>query len=137
MKSTKSYTELSQITTFEDRFHYLSLKGQPFDQTFGQERYLNQRFYNSAEWRRIRNLVIVRDNGCDLGIEGRELHSRIYIHHMNPMRPEDLLEFNPDVLNPEYLISVSHNTHNAIHYGDESQLIQPLVERYPGDTKLW
>lgn len=137
MQNTKSYSELRGLDSFEDRFRYLSLNGQVGDPTFGWERYLNQRFYNSAEWRRTRQLVIIRDNGCDLGIEGRELFDRVYIHHMNPMRPDDLREFNPDVLNPEFLISVSHNTHNAIHFGDENHLTPIYVERRPGDHKLW
>lgn len=137
MRSIRTYSQLSRLESFEDRYRYLALNGVVGDPTFGWERYLNQKFYNSAEWRRIRQHVILRDNGCDLGIEGRELFSRIYIHHMNPMSSGDLRHFQDETLDPEYLISVSHNTHNAIHYGDVNQLKQLHVERQPGDTTLW
>lgn len=137
MSSIRSYSELSKLDGFIERYEYLALNGQVGEPTFGWERYLNQKFYNSREWKSVRHLVIIRDNGCDLGIEGHDLHSRIYIHHMNPMRPDQLKDFDSAILNPEYLISVSHNTHNAIHYGDSSHLITMPVERYPGDTKLW
>lgn len=133
----KSYSKLVKCETFEDRYRYLALRGVVGDPTFGFERYLNQSFYNSSEWRRMRQIVIVRDNGCDLGIEGRELNSSIYIHHMNPMKVSDLKNLRFDLLDPEFLISVSHRTHNAIHYGDERQLQKEFVERQPGDTKLW
>lgn len=138
MSSTRSYSELSKLGGFIERYDYLALNGQVGEPTFGWERFLNQKFYNSVEWKSARRLVIIRDNGCDLGIEGHELHSRVYIHHMNPMRPDQLKNFDPSVLDPEYLISVSHNTHNAIHYGDASHLVNTIpVERRPGDTKLW
>lgn len=133
----KSYSELVELETFEERFRYLALSGIVGDSTFGHERFLNQRFYNSAAWRSARNGVIVRDNGCDLGIEGREIYSTIYIHHINPLTPEDLKFGRPALLDPENLITVSHRTHNAIHYGDENQLERALVERSPGDTKDW
>lgn len=133
----KSYEELRHVSTFEDRFKYLSLAGIVGDRTFGSERYLNQRFYTSSRWRRVRDYVIVRDNGCDLAFPGREIYSTVFIHHINPLTPEDLKFNRPCLLDPENLISVSFKTHNAIHYGDESQLQQPFVERSPGDTKQW
>lgn len=134
---TRSYTELIQLGTIEERFDYLSLRGGVGVPTFGFERYLNQRFYQSRQWRQIRQAVIARDLGCDLGVDGYDIYDQVYIHHMNPMTVEDIESGNPDILNPEYLISVTHRTHNAIHYGDRSQLPQPFVERTPGDTKLW
>lgn len=130
----RSYSELIQFDTFLDRFRYLSLQGKPGDITYGFERYVNQQFYHSREWRRIRNFVIDRDNGCDLGIEGFEIHARLVIHHINPMRIGDSFVKS---LQPEFLITTTHNTHNAIHYGDESLLIMAPVERKVGDTKLW
>jgi hypothetical protein len=133
----RTYSELRRRDTLEDRFKYLALHGQVGDITFGFDRYLNQEFYRSAEWRNIRNHVIVRDNGCDLGIEGYDIHDRVYIHHMNPMNVRDIVDGDPKILDPEFLIVVTHRTHNAIHYGDESLLPRPLVERRPGDTKLW
>jgi hypothetical protein len=134
---TRRYRELRRLHTFEDRYHYLALRGQVGEATFGWDRWMNQAFYTSREWRHLRNFVIVRDNGCDLGIDDREIHDRIIIHHMNPMSTEDIIHSDPDNLDPEFLISVTHRTHNAIHYGDERLLLQPLVERRPGDTKLW
>jgi hypothetical protein len=136
-RMVRTYTGLLQYHTFEDRFRYLRLRSSVGRSTFGFDRYLNQRFYTSTEWRHVRNQVIARDNGCDLGIEDREIVDRIYIHHMNPMTVEDIEHGNEDILNPDFLISVSHLTHNAIHYGDENLLRKPLVERRPGDTKLW
>lgn len=135
--SIRTYSELITFPTFEERYEYLAFSAKVGESTFGWERYLNQGFYNSSQWRQVRNLVIVRDNGCDLGIEGRELYSSIYIHHMNPMTAHDLRVANPRNLDPEYLISVSHRTHNAIHYGDVNQLQKDLIERTPGDTKPW
>lgn len=134
---TRSYRELRRLHTFEERYDYLSLGGEVGAATFGDERWINQEFYRSTEWKQIRNEVIVRDNGLDLGITGHEIFDRVIIHHMNPMRPEDLEDFNPDVLNPDYLICVSHQTHNAIHYGDRSKLRKPLVERRPNDMIPW
>lgn len=107
------------------------------ESTFGYDRWINQKFYRSTEWKKIRNFVIVRDNGCDLGVEGYDIHDRIIIHHMNPMEVNDLVHGNDDVIDPEFLISVTHNTHNAIHYGDERLLPRPLAARGPGDTSLW
>lgn len=133
----RSYSELMRYDTLEERFRYLSLGGQVGVATFGFDRYMNQMFYSSSEWKRMRHVVIARDNGCDLGVDGWEIHDRIYIHHMNPMTPDDLKHGNDDILDPEFLISVTHRTHNAIHYGDERQLPRLFVERRPGDTKLW
>lgn len=133
----RTYSELSQLETFEERFAYLSIKARVGESTFGFERHLNQKFYTSREWRLVRDEVIARDLGCDLGVVGFDIHDRILIHHMNPMVPTDLIHGNPDILNPELLISVTHNTHNAIHYGDASLLRLPIVERRPGDTRLW
>jgi hypothetical protein len=133
----RSYSELRRLETFKERFDYLKLHGRVGDATFGFDRYMNQRFYSSAEWRHLRRRVILRDNGCDLGIEGHEIHSGLYIHHMNAMTVNDLITGNPDILDPEFLITVTHQTHNAIHYGDEKLLPRQLVERRPGDTKLW
>lgn len=137
MMRMRSFTELRRLETFEDRFLYLSLNGVVGNPTFGYDRYLNQRFYKSREWSDIRHEVIVRDNGCDLAMDGYEIHSRIYIHHMNPMQVDDLVRQNDDVLNPEYLISTTHRTHNAIHYGDANLLAKTYTERRPGDTALW
>ena len=134
----RSYSELLKYHTFEERYRYLRLRASVGSETFGYERYLNQRFYTSMQWKHARDKVIARDEGCDLGVDGFQIHSRIYIHHMNPMSPEDLLGDNPSILDPEFLICVTHSTHNAIHYGDESLLPTRLVvERRPGDTKLW
>ena len=123
--------------SFEERFKYLSLRGRVGAETFGFERHLNQSFYKSREWRYVRNHVIARDMGCDLGIEGYEIFDRIIIHHMNPMTSSDIVGGNDDIVNPEFLITTTHVTHNAIHYGDERQLPRQLVTRQPGDTKLW
>ena len=135
--TTRTFSELIRLVSFEDRFEYLSLKGTVGRSTFGYDRYINQRFYTSREWRLIRNEVIVRDGGCDLGVEGYEIHDRIYIHHMNPMDAQSILDADSSTLDPEFLICTSHRTHNAIHYGDKSLLREPLVERRPGDTLLW
>lgn len=134
----RTYSELIAIPTFEERFRYLKLSGQVGKDTFGFERYLNQKFYRSAEWRRIRDRVIVRDMGCDLGIEDRLIPGKILIHHMNPITDRDIRYATDLLLNPEYLICVSHTTHNAIHYGDESLLITSTpVVRTPYDTCPW
>lgn len=123
--------------TFLGRFRYLKLGGELGVATFGFDRHLNQSFYASRAWKEARDVAIVRDEGRDLGIEGREIHDRLLVHHMNPIVVSDLLHFNEDVLNPEYLICVSTKTHNAIHFGDENQLPQEMVTRRPGDTNLW
>ena len=133
----RTYTELLRLSTFEARFAYLKLHSVVGRATFGYDRWINQRFYTSGEWKKVRNDIILRANGCDLGIEDRQIFDRIIIHHMNPMTREQLRTHDDDPLNPEFLISVTHNTHNAIHYGDESLLVMPLVERRPGDIKLW
>jgi hypothetical protein len=105
--------------------------------TFGFDRHLNQTFYASHAWKQARDIAIIRDNGCDLGVPGHEIHDRILVHHMNPIKIKDLTHFNEDLLNPDYLICVSTRTHNAIHFGDERQLPEPMIERKPGDTTLW
>ena len=137
MTMIRRYSELRHIPTFEERFDYLKLNGSVGRETFGFDRYINQRFYTSKEWRDIRHHVISRDLGLDLGAEGYEINSRILIHHMNPIVVDDILHKNDDILDPEFLITTCHNTHNAIHYGDSSLLPKPLVERSRGDTKLW
>ena len=138
MKKIKTYSELQRLNSFEDRFRYLKLNGSVGSDTFGFDRYMNQQFYKSKEWKQIRDYVITRDNGCDLGVAGKEISGKIYIHHMNPLTPKDIEESTENLLNPEYLICVSHSTHNAIHYGDESILNNNiLVERKPKDTTLW
>lgn len=133
----RSYTQLSSISTFEERFEYLALRGRVGAETFGFDRYLNQRFYRSSEWKRLRHEVIARDLGRDLGVEGYDIHDAPVIHHLIPMTVEDFRVGNPDILNPEYLISTTLRTHNAIHYGDASLITKPFVERRRGDTKLW
>lgn len=137
MTRIRKYSELRRLKTFEERFEYLQLFGEVGEKTFGFDRYINQQFYRSTEWRRARRDIIARDLGCDLGMEGYELHDKIIIHHMNPMRLADLVDFDPKVLDPEFLISTSHETHNAVHYGDKSLLRKPYEPRRPGDTKLW
>lgn len=133
----RTFSELVHIPTFEERFDYLQLRGQVGSSTFGFDRWMNQLFYRSRDWKLVRQHVIARDLGCDLAMEGYEIHDRIYIHHMNPMEADDLVHGNQDVLNPEFLISTTHRTHNAIHYGDRNLLPRKLVERRPGDTALW
>lgn len=133
----KSYSELIQYAAFEDRFEYLSVKADVAGQTFGGERWLNQGFYRSYEWKEVRDFVITRDLGCDLASAEHIVYDRIVVHHMNPIRIEDIVDFNADILDPEYLITTCHNTHNAIHYGDVSLLPKPMVVRGPGDTTPW
>lgn len=133
----RTYSELIQLPTFEDRYRYLRLGGQVGKDTFGFDRYLNQMFYKTDEWKSIRDVVIVRDKGCDLGIEDREIHGRIIVHHMNPITKEDILSRSKYLLDPEYLISTIKNTHDAIHYGDESLLIKAPTERRRNDTCPW
>lgn len=123
--------------TFEGRYQYLKLKGSVGESTFGFDRYMNQQFYRSAQWRHVRQQVIARDMGCDLGIDGYEIYDQIFIHHMNPMTIKHIEQGNADILDPEFLVSTSHRTHNAIHYGDETLLAHPPVVRRPGDTRLW
>lgn len=137
MTKLRCYTELSQIRDYRERYKYLRLRSNVGTSTFGFERYLNQKFYTSVQWRHVRNLVIARDNGCDLGIPDYEIHDKIIIHHMNPMTVEQVTEGDESILDPDFLISVSTVTHNAIHFGDESLLVRLPVARRPGDTKLW
>ena len=133
----KTYTELIRLKTFKDRFEYLKLDGSVGEETFGFDRYLNQIFYNSKEWKRLRNEIIVRDKGCDLACDGYEIQGNIVIHHMNPVTPEDIINRSDSLLNPEYLISTVLNTHNAIHYGDSSLLPHVMIERSKNDTCPW
>lgn len=133
----RTYTELSKLQTFEERYRYLQLGGTVGKETFGFDRYLNQNFYRSREWKHIRDQIIIRDGGCDLGIEGREIYGRIYIHHMNPIVIKDIETASEFLLDPEYLICVTHDTHNAIHYGDEDLLVTDPIERSPNDTCPW
>lgn len=123
--------------SFEDRFNYLRIRGSVGSTTFGFERYLNQKFYTSREWRQVRQHVIARDGALDLGIEDREIFDKIIIHHMNPMVVDDIVRHNEDILDPEFLITTCHETHNAIHYGDLSTLPSGLITRTPGDTIPW
>lgn len=134
---SRSYSELRQLETFEERFRYLALRGNVGQSTFGFDRWANQDFYTSREWRQARDGIIVRDNGCDLGLDGYEIHRGLYIHHLNPITLEQLEEGDDCLLDPNNLITVTHRTHNAIHYGDERQLPLRPVDRTPGDTKLW
>ena len=133
----KTYSELISLPTFAERFRYLQLKRSVGKDTFGFDRYLNQNFYRSAAWKRVRDQVIIRDNGCDLGIEDRLIYGKVFIHHMNPINARDILDLTEFLLNPEYLICVSHATHNAIHYGDENLLIKEPVIRTKNDTCPW
>lgn len=133
----RTFTELSNLQTFEDRFRYLQLNGTVGKETFGFDRFINQEFYRSTEWKAVRDLVILRDNGCDLGAEGREIYGKIYIHHMNPVNSKDIQTKSEFLLNPEYLITTTHATHNAIHYGDETLLIKAPVNRSKYDTCPW
>jgi len=134
---TRSYSELAQLATFSERFKYLALRGQVGAPTFGSDRWINQRFYMSTEWRNLRHQVIARDNGCDLAMDGYEIAKGLYIHHMNPVTLASITEGDEDILDPEYLITVTHITHNAIHYGDARQVPRQLAQRTSGDTKLW
>ena len=135
----KCYSELSQFHTFKERYEYLRLNGAVGKETFGFDRYMNQAFYRSPEWKHVRDIVIARDYGCDLGIEGHEIYGkvRLIIHHMNPILPEDIRDRNDMILDPEYLITTIHDTHLAIHYGDEHMLLQEPVVRFAGDTCPW
>lgn len=135
---SKSYNEMIQYPTFEERFRYLKLGGSVGADTFGFDRYLNQKFYQSAEWKSVRDQVILRDRGCDLGVPGRDIYGRIYIHHINPLTIDDVSNLSPAMLDLNNLVCVSMDTHNAIHYGDEEYLNRNVyVERKPGDTCPW
>ncbi len=133
----RTYSELARLESFEDRYRYLKLDGTVGEETFGFDRLINQIFYRSPEWKAARDLVIIRDHGCDLGVEGYEIHGKIYIHHMNPITRKDIESKSEILLDLEYLICTTHATHNAIHYGDESLLICGPVERTPNDMCPW
>lgn len=136
--SIKTYSELMTLPTFEERYQYLRLQGKVGADTFGYDRYLNQMLYQrSPQWKKVRREVILRDNGCDLGIEDREIAGRVIVHHLNPITIKDIEQESDFLFNPEYLICTSHNTHNAIHYGDESLLITAPIERSKNDTCPW
>lgn len=137
LMNIKRYSELILLPTFEERYKYLQLNGVIGDETFGFDRYINQMFYRSQEWKQVRDYVIVRDNGCDLGIEGHEIRGKILIHHMNPIGIKDIQQVNKFLLDPEYLITTMLSTHNAIHYGDESLLVTDPIERSKNDTCPW
>jgi hypothetical protein len=134
---SRSYSELRRIETFEERFAYLSLRGEVGRATFGFDRWINQQFYTSRSWRHTREIVILRDGACDLGVPGYDIHAGLLVHHMNPITPEDIVEGGEWIIDPEFLITTTHRTHNAIHYGDDSLLVKPPTERRPGDTRLW
>ena len=133
----RTYSELIRLPTFRERFDYLKMDGQVGNETFGFDRYLNQRFYHSTEWRSVRDFVIARDLGRDLGAEGYEIYGKIYIHHMNPITQTDIVHSNANMIDPEFLICTTHDTHNAIHYGDASLLITEPIERKLNDTCPW
>lgn len=133
----RTYSELIKLPTFEERYNYLKLDGTAFSETFGFDRIFNQQFYNSIQWKQIRDKVIFRDKACDLAIEGRDIYKRIIIHHMNPITLYDITNLTDYLMNPEYLVCVSHCTHNAIHYGDEDHLIKDPIVRTLNDTCPW
>lgn len=137
MKMIRTYSELITLPTFLERFNYLRLDGCVGAETFGYDRYLNQTLYRTAEWKRFRNKIIVRDSGCDLGCDGYEMFGKILVHHINPITVDDVLNRDPKIFDPDNVISTCLNTHNAIHYGDESLLITEPIERKPNDTCLW
>ena len=136
-KTIKTYSELVRLPTFEERFRYLQMNGKVADETFGFDRIFNQQFYRSKEWKRLRNEIIVRDKGCDLACEGREIYGKVIIHHLNPIAIDDISSGEGWILDPEYLITTTLNTHNAIHYGDESLLVTAPIERSKFDTCPW
>lgn len=133
----RTYSELIRLKTFVERYEYLKLDGRVGVDTFGYDRYLNQRFYHSSEWRSVRDYVIARDMGRDLAMEGYEIYGKIYIHHLNPITQMDIVYSNADMMDPEFLVCTTHNTHNAIHYSDASLLITMPIERKPNDTCPW
>ena len=134
---TRRYSELVRLDSFEERFEYLRLGGGVGRSTFGFDRYINQQFYMSREWHDVRREVVIRDEGCDLGVEGYEIHVSPLIHHMNPMSMDDIIHNESWILDPEFLITTTHNTHNAIHYGGVNPYPKVVLERTPSDTKLW
>lgn len=133
----RTYSELITLPTFKERFQYLQLSGSVGANTFGYDRYLNQLFYRSPEWKQLRDEIIIRDNGCDLAMDGYDIYGRIIIHHLNPLAKDDILNRSEYLLNPEFLVCTTHNTHNAIHYGDESLLITEPIVRSRNDTCPW
>lgn len=133
----KSYSALIKIPSFEERFEYLNLSGKVGDPTFGYDRIFNQYFYHSTEWRSVRNRIILRDEACDLAMPDYEIHDRIYVHHINPITPEDVEEMSDRLFDPENLICCSYRTHEAIHFGTKLDLPQTPIERFPGDTCPW
>ena len=137
MKMIRTYSELITLPTLEERYQYLKIGGTVGEETFGFDRYLNQSFYKTKEWLRIRDHVIVRDQGCDLAMIDREIRGKILVHHMNPITKEDIVRRSKYLLDPEYLICTVKNTHDAIHYGDESLLIKAPIERQKNDTCPW
>lgn len=137
MRTIRTYSELITLPTFEERYQYLRLQGLVGEATFGFDRYLNQVLYRSQKWRSIRDKIIIRDNGCDLGVEGYDIYDRIIIHHMNPITLDDIENETEFLYNPEFLICTTHNTHNAIHYGDEGLLITGPIVRTKNDTCPW
>lgn len=137
MTRIRRYSELRHLERFEDRFEYLSLKGSVGESTFGFDRWINQAFYRSREWKTARNEVIARDYGCDLGVRGYDIHSGLLVHHMNPISVDDIQHGHWSLFDPEFLITTSLKTHNAIHFGDASLLPKDPIPRKPGDTKLW
>jgi len=134
---TRRYSELILLPTFKERFDYLKLDGSVGEDTFGFDRYLNQQFYRSSKWRKLRDEIILRDNGCDLGVDGFQIYGQVLIHHLNPITKEDLLNMSEYLTNPEYLICTTHNTHNALHYGDSNLLLTEPIKRFKYDTCPW
>lgn len=137
MSRVRRYSEWSRLETFEERFEYLKLDGIVGRSTFGFDRWVNQRFYTSLEWKQARQAVIIRDNGCDLGISGREIHAEPLVHHVNPMVPDDIIHGEEWICDPEFLVLTTKETHNALHYGSKSLFPRVVIERKPGDTNLW
>lgn len=138
MRNIKTYSELITIPTFKERFKYLQLEGRVGADTFGFDRHLNQMLYQrNPRWRKARDKVIIRDNGCDLGVEGFEIYGKIIVHHMNPITMDDILKDRDWIYDPEFLICTTHNTHNAIHYGNENLLVTAPTVRTPNDTCPW
>lgn len=133
----RTYRELIRFPTLAERYEYLKLGGTVGKETFGWDRHINQSFYHSQDWKSVRDWVIIRDRGCDLGVDGYEIHGRIYVHHMNPIEVIDIVDLTDYLMDPEFLICTSDMTHNAIHYGDATLLPQEPVIRQPNDTKLW
>lgn len=136
-RNRKSYAEMATFQSFQERYDYLKLGGRVGFETFGPARYINQRFYTSTLWKNVRNQVVVRDEGCDLGVPGRDIRDRIYIHHINPLTVEAIQNGDYSLIDPENLVCVTHHTHNALHYGDEKMFEVGFSDRRPGDTKLW